>query len=85
MNMKSMALNSFSKIDKTKVLEIHVGGTCSLVQVESNAECSIGAFCNTFDLHSAIIGFENILLDLHLSDNLRHALRYCNGHIEDLT
>ena len=23
----------------------------SLMKVESNAECSLGAFCNTFDLH----------------------------------
>ena len=35
------------KKDKTKVLK--TGG--SLVQVESIAECSTGAFCNTFDLH----------------------------------
>ena len=35
------------KKDKTKVLK--TGG--SLVQVESIAECSAGAFCNTFDLH----------------------------------
>ena len=40
-------LSSHSKIDKTKVLK--TGG--SLVQVESIAECIIGAFCNTFGLH----------------------------------
>ena len=28
------------------------------MQVESIAECSHGAFCNTFDLHYAIIGLE---------------------------
>ena len=31
----------------------------SLLKVESIAECSLGAFCNTFDLHYAIIGLEN--------------------------
>ena len=36
--------------------------TCSLIKVKSIAECSLGAFCNTFDLHSAIIGLENQLL-----------------------
>ena len=41
------------KIDKTNVLKIDG----SLIQVESIAECSPGAFCNTFDLHLAIIGF----------------------------
>ena len=40
-------LSGHSKIDKTKVLK--TGG--SLLQVESIAECSTGAFCNTFDLH----------------------------------
>ena len=36
-----------SKIDKTKVLKTDG----SLVQVESIAECSMRAFCNTFDMH----------------------------------
>ena len=40
-------LSGHSKIDKTKVLK--TDGT--LTQVESIAECSLGAFCNTFDLH----------------------------------
>ena len=36
-----------SKIDETKILK-----PCgSLMQVESTAECSTGAFCITFDLH----------------------------------
>ena len=40
-------LSDHSKIDETKVLK-----TCgSLVQVQSIAECSVGAFCTTFDLH----------------------------------
>ena len=30
-------------------LPLKTGG--SLMQVESIAECSLGAFCNTFDLH----------------------------------
>ena len=40
-------LSSHSKIDKTKVLKTDG----SLMQVESIAECSLGAFCKTFDLH----------------------------------
>ena len=40
-------LNSHSNIDKTKFL-IANG---SLMKIESIAECSLGAFCNTFDLH----------------------------------
>ena len=40
------------KIDKTKVLKTNG----SLMKVESIAECSLAAFCNTFDLeHSAIL------------------------------
>ena len=35
------------KIDKTKVLTTNG----SLMKVKSIAECSLGAFCNTFDLH----------------------------------
>ena len=49
-------LSGRSKIDKTKVCK--TGG--SLVQVESIAECSTSAFCNTFKLHEGIIGLENI-------------------------
>ena len=40
-------LSSHSKIDKSKVLKTNV----SLMNVKSIAECSLGAFCNTFDLH----------------------------------
>ena len=40
-------LKGHSKIDKTKVLKTHG----SLMKIESIAECSLGAFCNTFDLH----------------------------------
>ena len=40
-------LSGHSKIDKTKVLKTDG----SIVQDKSIAECSLGAFCNTFDLH----------------------------------
>ena len=40
-------LSGHSKIDKTKVLKTNG----SLMKVENIAECSLGAFCNTFDLH----------------------------------
>ena len=43
------------KIHKTKVLKTNG----NLMKVDSIAECSLGAFCNTFDLHLAIIGIEN--------------------------
>ena len=33
----------------------------SLMQVESIAECPLGAFCNTFDVHEAIIVLKNNL------------------------
>ena len=36
-----------SKIDNIKILMTNG----SLMKVESIAECSLGAFCNTFDLH----------------------------------
>ena len=36
-----------SKLDKTKVLNTN----SSLIKVERIAECSLGAFCNTLDLH----------------------------------
>ena len=31
----------------------------SLMKVQSIAECSLGAFCNTLDLHEVIIGLQN--------------------------
>ena len=39
-------LSDHSKINKTNVL----GTNGSLMKVESIVECSLGAFCNTFDL-----------------------------------
>ena len=64
------ALSGHSKIDKTKVLKTNG----SLMKVESIAECSKRAFCNTFDLHLAIIGLENQFLDFFLSGCLRQVL-----------
>ena len=40
-------LNDHSKIDKTKVLTTNR----RLMKVKRIEECSLGAFCNTFDLH----------------------------------
>ena len=46
-NTVKPVLSGHSKIEKTKNLMANG----SLMKVESNAECSPGAFCNTFDLH----------------------------------
>ena len=46
-NTVKPVLSGQSKIDKTKILKTDG----SFMQVESIAECSLGAFCNTFDLH----------------------------------
>ena len=46
-NTVKPVLSGHSKIDKTKILMTNG----SLMKVESIAECSLGAFCNTFDLH----------------------------------
>ena len=46
------------KIDKTNVLKANG----SLMKVESISECSLGAFCNTFDLHLTMICLENQFL-----------------------
>ena len=46
-NAVKPVLSGHSKIDKTKVLKTDG----SLMQFERIAECSLGAFCNTFDLH----------------------------------
>ena len=54
-NTVKPALRGQSKIDKTKLLKTNG----SLMKVESIAECSHGAFCNTFDLHKAKICLEN--------------------------
>ena len=38
------------------------------MQVESFAECSLGAFCNTLDLHYAIIGLDKTNIFLSFVD-----------------
>ena len=48
------ALSGHSKINKTKNLKANG----SLMKAKGMAECSLVAFCNTFDLHYAIIGLE---------------------------
>ena len=66
----------------------------SLMKEESIAECSLGAFCNTFDLHLAIIVLENQFLvplktgftyyfTVHLSANL--TLQGVNNKDDDQT
>ena len=40
------------------------------------AECSLGVFCNTFDLHYAIIGLESQALVFCLSGRFRQDLSY---------
>ena len=66
-NTVKPVLSGHSKMDKTKILKTNG----SLMKVESIAECSFGAFCNTFDLHKAIIGLENQYLVFFLSSRLR--------------
>ena len=46
-NTVKPVLSGNSKIDKTKVFKTNG----SFMKVESIAECSLGAFCNTSDLH----------------------------------
>ena len=50
-------ISGHPKINKTNVLKTNG----SLMKVESIAECSLGAFCNTFDLHYAIICLEIVM------------------------
>ena len=51
-------LSIHSKLDKTKLLKTDDIS----MPVESIAECSLEALCNTFDLHWTIIGLENQVL-----------------------
>ena len=46
-NTVKPVLSDHSKTDKTKDLKTNG----SLMKVEGIAECSLGAFCNSFDLH----------------------------------
>ena len=44
--------NPYSKTRLKRPLKLRQNkGNGSLMKVESIAECSLGAFCNTFDLH----------------------------------
>ena len=49
-------LRGHSKLDKTNVLK----PCSSSMQFKSIAVCSVGAFCNTFDLHLVSIGLETL-------------------------
>ena len=64
-------LSGHLKIDKQQLRE-----NSSLMKVKSIAECSTGAFCNTYDLHLAIIGTEKQFLVFFLSGLLRQVLLY---------
>ena len=46
------------------------------MQVKSIAESSLGAFCNTYDLHLAIIGLENQFFFFFWGGCLRQVLLY---------
>ena len=73
-------LSGHSKMDKTKVLKTNG----SLMKVERTAECSLGAFCNAFDLHKVIIGLENQYLVFFLSGRLRQVVLYFYDNILSL-
>ena len=63
------------------------------MKVESIAECSMGAFCNTFDLYLAIIDIENQFLvfffhlrQVHVYDRQRiqeFSCRFLNRNVEN--
>ena len=58
----------------------------SLMKVESIAECSLGAFCSTFDMHYVIIGLAK-LIGLFLSGHITQFLLYVfyfQGHLQSL-
>ena len=65
-------LSGHSKADKSKVFKANG----SWMKVESIAECSLGAFCNTFNLHKGIIRLENQFLVFFLSGHWRQVLLY---------
>ena len=58
------------------------------MKVECIAECSLGTFCNTFDLHKAIIGLESeflVFFEWLLKTgftNETHFILYCNLYDE---
>ena len=49
-------------LKKNKIKVLKTNG--SLMKAESIAECSLGAFCNTFDLHKAMIGLKKTIFGL---------------------
>ena len=51
----------------------------SLMKVKVLQNAPLGAFCNTFDLHLAIIVIENQFLVLILSGRLRQVLLYSHS------
>ena len=70
-----LVLSGHSKIDEIK--DLKTDG--SLMKVKNIAECSLGAFCNTFDLHETKIDLENQFLGFFLSGRLRQVLlQYCS-------
>ena len=68
MQYSKTCVNGHSQIDKIKILMTNG----ILMKVESIAECSLGAFCNTFDLHLTIIG-------LFVSGHFTQVLLYNNN------
>ena len=57
------------------------------MKVESIAECSLGAFCNTFDLHYVLIGLGKPIFGLLFSGHFTQVLLYvfyCKGHLQSL-
>ena len=80
-NTVKPVLSGHSKIDKTKVSKTDG----SLMQVKSIAECSLGAFCNIFDLHYVIIDHENQFLVFSLSGRFRQVFFFfffwCFDHL----
>ena len=65
-------LSGHSKIDKTNIFKTNG----SLIKVESIAKCSKRAFCNTFDLHLAIISLKNQFLVFFFEWPLKTVLLY---------
>ena len=52
------------------------------MKVDSIAESSLGAFCNTFDLHLEIIGLEKQSLVFFLIGCLRQVLLYIANNMD---
>ena len=54
------------------------------MKAESIAEFSLGAFCNTFDLHYAIIGLKKPIFGLLLEWPLKTGLTEQCGNVHDV-